>query len=105
MAVVRGFYVGHVQEPIPAYAEIDERRLDARLDVDDAPLVNVADITLVAGAFDIQLFEDAVLHNGDSTFLGLQYVDQHLFLHKIPFQIKSQRASGAWKRPSDRGHD
>src|SRR5262249_28069202 len=105
MTIVGRLHVGDMQESIPPDAEIDEGRLDARLDVDDTTLVNVTDIAFMAGTFDIQLFEDAVFDDGDSTFLGLQYVDQHLLLHKLPFQIKLMRASGAWKRLGDRSHD
>src|SRR5262249_25874911 len=47
--------VGDVQEAVAADAEVDERGLDARLDVDDAPLVDVVDVALVAGALDVQL--------------------------------------------------
>src|SRR5205085_10283591 len=39
------------------------------------------DVTLVTGALDVQLLQDAVLHDGDTALLGLQHVDQHLFLH------------------------
>ena len=85
VAVVGRLDVGDVQEAIAADAEIDERRLDARLDVDDAALVDVADVAFVAGALDVQFFEDAVLEDGDAAFLGLQHVDEHFFLHAIPF--------------------
>ena len=64
--------VGDVQEAVAADAEIDERRLDARLDVDDAALVDVADVALVAGALDVQFFEHAVLEDGDAAFLRLE---------------------------------
>src|SRR5262249_20251839 len=71
VAVVGRLHVGDVQEPVPTDAEIDERRLDARLDVDDAALVDVADVTLVAGPLDVQLFQDAVFQDGDAALLGL----------------------------------
>jgi hypothetical protein len=42
VAGVVGQHVGRVQEAIGRAAEADERRADARLDVDDPPLVDVA---------------------------------------------------------------
>src|SRR5260221_368354 len=42
--VVGRVHVGDVQEAVAADAEIDERGLDTRLDVDDPALVNVADV-------------------------------------------------------------
>ena len=41
-----------------AHAEIDERRLDARLQVDHDSLVNVSYVIVLSGPFDIQFFED-----------------------------------------------
>src|SRR5262249_39082336 len=81
--VVGRLDVGDVQEAIAAHAEIDERRLDARLDVDNAALVDVADVALVAGPLDVQLLQDAVLDDGDAALLGLEHVDQHFFLHEV----------------------
>src|SRR5262249_21237090 len=74
-------HVADVQKAVAADAEIDERRLDGRLDVDDAALVDVADVALVAGALDVQLFEHAVLEDGDAALLRLEDVDEHFFLH------------------------
>src|SRR5262249_5372004 len=85
VAVVGGLDVGDVQEAVAADAEIDERRLDARLDVDDAALVDVADVALVAGALHVQLLEDAVLQDGDAALLGLQHVDQHFLFHALDY--------------------
>ena len=73
--------VRDVQEAVAADAEIDERRLDARLDVDDAALVDVADVALVAGALDVEFFEHAVFDDGDAAFLRLEDVDEHFLLH------------------------
>src|SRR5262249_38740336 len=50
----------------------------------DAAFVDVADVALVAGPFDVELFEYAVLEDGDATLLGLQHVDEHFFLHAKP---------------------
>src|SRR5207248_2241058 len=64
--VVRRVNVGDVQEAVPADAEVDERRLDARLDVDDTTLIDVADVTLLTRSFDVQLLEYAVLDDRDA---------------------------------------
>ncbi len=83
---ILGLDVRDVQEAIAADREVDERRLDGRLEVDDLPLVNVARIALVAGPFDVQLLENTVFHDGDAAFFGLEHVDQHFFLHAVSFR-------------------
>ena len=50
LAEVLRLDVADVQEAVAADAEIDERRLDARLQVDDAAFVNVADVVLLAAS-------------------------------------------------------
>src|SRR5439155_7366080 len=87
VAVVRRLHVRDVQEAVAAHAEIDERRLDARLDVNDPALVDVADVALVTGPFDVQLLKDTVLEDGDAALLGLHHVDQHFLLHAVPFWL------------------
>jgi hypothetical protein len=47
----------HVEEGVLFEADVDERRLQARVDVLDAALVDVADQRLVAGALDVEVFE------------------------------------------------
>src|SRR5262249_23517698 len=86
MTVVGRLDVGDVQEAVAADAEIDERRLDARLDVHDPALVDVAHIALMARALHGQSLEDAVLDDGDAALFGLEQVDEHFFLHKVPLQ-------------------
>ncbi len=81
LAEVLRLDVADVQEAVAADAEIDERRLDARLEVDDLPLVDVADVIVLAGALDVELFEHAVLDDRDPAFLRLRDVDQHFLLH------------------------
>ncbi len=72
VAIIGRLDIGDVQEAVAADAEIDEGRLDARLDVDDAALVDVADVALVARAFDVEFFQDAVLDNRDADLLRLE---------------------------------
>ena len=87
MLVVNGIDVRHVQEAVSADAEIDEGRLNARLDVDDPPLINVVHITFLARSFDIKFFESSVFHNGDAAFLRLEDVDEHFLLHENLSQL------------------
>jgi hypothetical protein len=77
--------VGDVEEPVAAHREVDERRLDGRLEINDLALVDVAGVTLVARPLDVELFEDPVLDDGDTAFLGLEDVDQHFFFHAVSF--------------------
>ena len=79
--------VADVQEAVAADAEIDERRLDAGLEIDDSAFVDVADVVVLAGAFDVQLFQHAVLDDRDPAFFGLRHVDQHFLLHAVTFSI------------------
>ena len=65
------FDIGNVEKAVAADAEVDERGLNARFDVDDAALVDVADVVLVAGAFDVEFFQDAVFEDGDAALFGL----------------------------------
>src|SRR5262249_40548295 len=79
MAIIGRLYIRDVQETVAANAEIDKRGLDAGLDVDDPAFVDVADIALLAGTLDVQLFENPILDNGDPAFLRLQHINKHLF--------------------------
>ena len=80
-------HVRDVQEPVAAEPEIDERRLDRRFDVGDFAFVDVADVRGRAGAFDVELFEMAVLDEGDSAFFAFGDVDEHFFCHSGPWSF------------------
>src|SRR5581483_2681768 len=82
--VVSRLHVGDVQKTVAAHAKIDECRLDARLDVDDAALVDVADIALGTGPLHVELFQHAVFNDGDAALFGLQDIDQHFLFHAVP---------------------
>ena len=84
MLVVLEFNVADVQKTVSADTEIDKGSLNRRLDIDHATFVDVADVVLEAVTFDVKLFENPVLHNGDPTFLWLEDVDQHFLLHRSP---------------------
>ena len=72
LAEVLRLDVADVQEAVAAHAEIDKRRLDARLQVDHDSLVDVPYVIVLAGPFDVQLFEDSVLNDRDPAFFRLR---------------------------------
>ena len=76
-----------MQKSVAAQPEVDERRLDRRLDVGDAALVDIADVSRGAGPLHVKLFEHAVFQEGDSAFLALGDVDQHFFCHCAVVQL------------------
>jgi hypothetical protein len=78
--------VRDMQKSVTADREVDKGGLDRRLKVDDSALVDVARVALVAGSLHIELFENAVLDDGDPAFFGLKDIDQHFFLHAISFR-------------------
>ncbi len=85
LAEVLRLDVADVQKAVAADAEVDEGRLDARLEVDDLSLVDVADVVVLAGPFDVELFQHSIFNDGDPAFFRLADVDQHFFLHKLAF--------------------
>jgi hypothetical protein len=84
--VVLRLDVRDMKETVAADREIDEGGLYRRFEIDDLSLVDVPGVALVAGALDVQLFEDAVLDDRDPALLGLQDIDQHFFFHAASFQ-------------------
>ena len=85
LAEVLRLDVADVQEPVAAHAEIDERRLDARLQVDHDSLVDVSYVIVLSGPFDVQLFKDSVLNDRNPAFFRLGDVDQHFLFHVVAF--------------------
>src|SRR5262249_34877422 len=67
--------VADVQKPITPDAEINKRRLDARLQVYDPALVDVSDIIALAAALQIKLFQLSVFNNRNPALLRLCDVD------------------------------
>ena len=74
-AKVRRHQVGDVQKAVAPQAKVNERGLNARLDVGDPALVDVADVRCGAGSLHVQLFEPSVIQQGDPAFLALGDVD------------------------------
>ena len=68
-------HIADVEKSVAADAEIDEGGLDAGLQVDDPALIDIADVVIRAGAFDIKFFEQTVFNNGDPAFLRLRHID------------------------------
>jgi hypothetical protein len=85
LAVVLRLDVADVQKPVATHAEVDERGLDARLQVDDLAFVNVADVVVLATPLDVQLFQNSVFADGNPALFRLRDVNQHLLLHGNSF--------------------
>ena len=103
MLVILVLDVGNVQKAVPTHAEIDEHRLNTGLDVNHLALVDVSDVVFLARPFNIQLFENAVLDDGDAALLRLKDVDQHLFFHGAPFVCGDERCAPRRRRMSRSG--
>ena len=95
--------VADVQEAVAADAEIDERRLDARLQVDDHALVDVADVAVLARPLHVKFFQDAVFNDRDPAFFRLRNVDEDLFFHVFAFPVRQDRQAGIRLLGSRRG--
>src|SRR5690606_2371686 len=77
LAEVLRLDVANVQKAVAAHAKVDEGGLDTWLQVDDRALVNVADVGILAGAFNVQFFQLAILKDGNPALLRLGDVDQN----------------------------
>ena len=87
LAEVLRLDVADVQEPVPADAEIDERGLDAGLQVDHHALVDVSYVIVLPGPLHVELFEHAVFNDRDPAFFRLGDVDQHFLFHVLAFSF------------------
>jgi hypothetical protein len=85
LAEVLRLDIADVQKAVSADTEVDERGLNAWLQVDDLSRIDVADVIVLAGALDIELFKDAVFNDRDAAFFRLAHVDQHFFFHGFAF--------------------
>ena len=85
LAKVLRLDVADMEEAVATDAEIDEGRLDAGLQVDHHSLVDIAHVTVLAGPFYVQLFQDAVFNDRNPAFLRLGNVDQNFFFHVLAF--------------------
>ncbi len=69
------FDVTDVQKAVAPHPEVDKGRLNARLQVDDLAFVNVSDVIVLTGPFDVEFFEYSVFDDGNPGFLRLRNVD------------------------------
>jgi ornithine cyclodeaminase len=76
-------HVADMEKAVAANAKIDKRRLDTRLQIDNGALVNVADVRVLARAFNIELFQQAILQDGDAALFRLGNIDQNFLFHVI----------------------
>ena len=97
LAEVLRFDVADVEEPVAADAEVDEGGLDARFQVDDAALVDIARVVVLAGSFNVQFFEQAVLHDRNPAFFRLRDVDQDFLLHRADSALCWSGRSPVWR--------
>src|SRR5262245_57709103 len=93
MFVIGRINIRNVQETVSTDSKVNKGGLNAGFDIDDSSLVDIADVAFLTGSFDIEFFEQAVFNNRDPTFLRLEDVDQHFFLHR--FLFRSGGAAGA----------
>ena len=75
--------VGDVEEAVRAFAEVDERGLDRGLDIDDARLVDRADIRGGRGALAVELRKFALLEDRDAHLIAGNIVDDHELLQLL----------------------
>ncbi len=75
-------HVADMQKTVSAHPEIDERRLNARLQIDNHALVDIADVIVLGFSLNVKFFQDFVFDNRDTTFFGLSDIDQHFLCHK-----------------------
>ena len=75
LAEVLRLDVADMQKAVAADAKIDECRLNAGLEIDDAALVNVSDIILLAHPLEVELFQLSVFNDRDAALFRLRDVD------------------------------
>ena len=81
MFVVLVFDITNMKKTVSSHTKVDEGRLNAGLDIDDLSLVDIADVVFRTAAFDVQLLQNPIFYDGNSAFLRLEDIDQHLFFH------------------------
>ena len=108
LPVILRLHIADVQKSVAPYAEINEGRLDTRLNINDPALVDVTDVVVLTGALNIEFLQNAVFHNGNPAFLRLRHIDQHFLFHRIFFSFRyppARRGGGAITRPTRRAGD
>ena len=82
LAKVLRLDIADVKEAVAPNTKVDKGSLDARFQVDDPPLVDVADVIVLAVPLDVEFLELAIFDNPDAALLGLCHIDQHFLFHK-----------------------
>ena len=85
--------VGDVEEAVLRQAEVNERRLDRWLDVQDVRLVDIPDVGCAADPLDVQFLQRAVLYHRNATLVPLHVVDQHFLFHASAFHVRVRDSS------------
>ena len=79
LSIILRFDITDVQKAITPDAEVDECGLDAWFEIDDAALVDIANVVILTGTFGVKLLETTILDDGNSAFFGLSDIDQNFF--------------------------
>src|SRR5436190_11195985 len=83
-----------MQEAVPPETEVHKRRLNARLDVGDAALVDISDVRSGAGALHVKFFKLSIFQECNAALFAFADVDQHFFCHSF----SRQKAEGRRRR-------
>src|SRR6266487_5204896 len=75
--VTGGMNLPQGEETSSLAAIIDEGRLQASLDLDDAAFVDITFVLLLVGGFDVELFENPIRHNCHAVLFGVLRIDKH----------------------------
>ena len=70
-----GLDVADMQKSISANTKVHEDGLDAGLKIYDFPFVNIADVVVLAGSFDIEFFKSAIFDDCNAAFFRLRRID------------------------------
>ena len=70
-----------MQEAIATDSKVNEGCLNTRFEIDDLSLVDVANVIVLTGTLDVELFKRAVFNDGDAALFRLRHVDEHFFFH------------------------
>jgi hypothetical protein len=89
------------EEPVTVAAELDERRLQRRLDARHAREIDVALELLLAGGFEIEFVQLVSVENDHAGFFRVGRVDQHTFSHRDTLLRMRRRSPGCARRAAE----
>jgi len=99
--------IGDVEETVSTDPEIDEGGLNGGLNVDHGSEIDVSDMQVFRGVFEVELFENPVFEDCDSAFLTLDVINDNLlfllFFHRarVLSGFRAQ-SNGRCRRRQDR---